>query len=453
MKKRPSHSALLTTLLLPGLCGSLAWSASEPLNPVTIEKEILRVSRGLQSVPDETWKGIAGNQISETYTIAQGDTLSDISKRLFGDAKYWPKIWALNNPVITNPHVIRPGKQIVFIAGSGTDLPSVEVKDAETPAPQESDATEEQPTPPEQASAPAPTEASQAPSNDTGPEPERKTRRPAKSREWADLPRQRWEHIPIVLPEQAEQVGLGRDIKEKLRISAAKITFDLKAVISSRPLENLGEIYASNSRSRGLSVGDKVFIHAKKGKLQLGQTYAITEEPVKILAARSSTEGYSHHLLGKVVVQDFIDGVYIGGIVFGSDLMTRGTFLIHQPAPIPLLNPIPGPRAMDAAVLVDRTYSTFTLAQHKQVYLDRGTADGVKPGMVFQIFSHEDPYNNVKFSSGKVHAEADIQVIQVSEHFSTGVITRSNEPILENAIASLVTEGKTAGANSPSTAQ
>lgn len=58
------------------------------------------------------WPGIAvAKEEPIIYTVKQGDTLWDISKRYIKDPFYWPSLWS-NNPDVGNPHLIYPGQKL-----------------------------------------------------------------------------------------------------------------------------------------------------------------------------------------------------------------------------------------------------------------------------------------------------------------------------------------------------
>src|SRR4051794_20218852 len=89
-----------------------------------------QAAKHLKPISDEKWKSIAGSKLTESYSVLKGDTLSGISRQLFGDPKYWPKIWAMNNNQIKNPHRIVPGNLIAFSPPTGNSLPEVSIETA-----------------------------------------------------------------------------------------------------------------------------------------------------------------------------------------------------------------------------------------------------------------------------------------------------------------------------------
>lgn len=67
--------------------------------------------------------------VERSYTIEKGDTLSQISKRFYGKAKFWRQIHEANRDAIPDPDRIFPGQTIV--------LPAIDVDgdgDADEPA-------------------------------------------------------------------------------------------------------------------------------------------------------------------------------------------------------------------------------------------------------------------------------------------------------------------------------
>lgn len=61
----------------------------------------------VQSGSSSTAPSAAG---ARTYTVAAGDSLSKIAKKLLGNANRWPEIHRVNKDVIKNPDLIHPGQ-------------------------------------------------------------------------------------------------------------------------------------------------------------------------------------------------------------------------------------------------------------------------------------------------------------------------------------------------------
>lgn len=85
--------------------------------------------------PLESWEQASASRQSETYKVQKTDTLWDLSRTLFGDPNYWPKIWALNSDEVLNPHEIDTWMQIRFYPGDLNEPPTVAVAEAPKAAP------------------------------------------------------------------------------------------------------------------------------------------------------------------------------------------------------------------------------------------------------------------------------------------------------------------------------
>lgn len=53
--------------------------------------------------------GAQGQKTERVYVVVQGDSLSKIAKKFYGNANSWKRIFEVNRDVIDNPDLIQPG--------------------------------------------------------------------------------------------------------------------------------------------------------------------------------------------------------------------------------------------------------------------------------------------------------------------------------------------------------
>ena len=63
-------------------------------------------------MPDETKTGGDAWDATQKYDVQQGDTLSKIAERFYGDPALYPKIFDANRDVLTDPNVIKVGQTL-----------------------------------------------------------------------------------------------------------------------------------------------------------------------------------------------------------------------------------------------------------------------------------------------------------------------------------------------------
>jgi len=419
---------VLTLFLMPGVLSTVSFGAIPP-RPVGVpEKESLALSKILKPIPDDVWEKIATTEKVPSYSISKGDTLFDISKKLFGEPKYWPKIWSYNNNSITNPHQIRPGVLLAFSGGTGTSLPSLT---ATTPltlvqtargqvAPVDALPSFEGMTPQEILAA--------------------KKRIPPT--EWKSFPRQRWETFGS-RPLPTEIDPLGFDTRNKIYFKPVK-DYEVEATVTSEMIEPLGKIVSSTAEGSHLSLNQTVFMDSVANGLQVGETYAISQEPTVL---RGSGEwgrvGYSYRLLGQVKILGVRDGVFVGKVRAGRHTIRRGDFLMPLPPRAKIQEPIPGPAQVEGLLFLDHEFSTYATSQTKLVFVDRGMDDGVQAGMIFRVYQHQDAHQGQKITESDFIIQGDLQVVQVSPRFCAAVVMRAASTIEEGSRVVLLTDVST----------
>ncbi len=372
--------------------------------PGSPEARVQEISSLLKPISNQQWAQIAGERSNQVYTITRGDTLYGISERIFGDGNYWPKIWALNNSRIMNPHLIYPGKEIAFYPGSGDALPGINIENVSP-------------------------EAAQA---------YQRLLTPAKRKptEWRELPRQRWEMVQLSLPRNIDPDGFDQSNRVQFYKSNG---YSLNATTSTQKIHPIGTIIKAKEASNMLSLANTVFIEAAE-EIEIGQEYTVTEQPIKIESPEKKRIAYSYVNFATVTIQAENNGIYVGKITESTLPFRRGAILITKIGKKHLPQMKEAEEEQGANMMVIPQLSTYTTAQHKQVFIDAGSEDGIEIGMVWRSFQEEDQASNKPIARQPTVSNANYLVIDVRETFCSAIIVSGNEPISTGQKVYLLTD-------------
>lgn len=323
--------------------------------------------------------------------IKTGDTLSQIAEANYGNWIKWKDLWKLNESTIPNPNLIYPGQRLSLL----TDEELAQYAQNSNNGSSASDAEE-------------------------GTIPSRP--RHGLSEEWRLLPLQNWEKFVFKMPSSVDPDGFDRRSKIYNRV-AEKTKADM--TIASDRIPILGEITHARSEYERMFLGDQVFIRPDE-TLQVGTTYSVTTGPQKITSKRDSRVGFGYDLTGKIRIIGVRDGIFIGTVTSIYYPIRRRQLLIPEVPDYRFPDAIPAPSAMAASVVIPEGAQEEMLGEEKVVYLDVGTQDGVKPGMIFRHYLHTDPYTNEPISAKDFLIESEIKVLSVQDKFSLGIILQSH---------------------------
>lgn len=271
------------------------------------------------------------------------------------------------------------------------------------------------------------------PESHFAPTPPTRRRTVVRGTEWKQLPRQSWE-MTVHVPEKPGPQKILDQVKSKVNLG-----FEASLFPSSEKLNPLGHIIGSNSESTYLGLYDLVYIEAKE-TLKVDSIYGIAPAPETLKSPRTGRKVFSYFISGRIKILGTKDDLYLGRIMANTDIISRGSLLIPMPPKVPELVPIAGSKATEALVIIDHRISTFATAQHKEVLIDKGSNDGIKPGMVFRAFDYFDPANKKKLTDSNLTIIADIMVTQVSTTFSSAVILHSRSTVTDFAKVVLLTD-------------
>lgn len=374
------------------------------------EENTKMLSRFVKPIPDSLWQSIASEKISETYEVSDGDTLYDISNRLFGDAKYWPKIWAVNNNRILNPHLIYPGIKIYFQSGSGND--------------------------PAQMGLSPLAENNSSEGGTSGSSDSLNYTQSGRSGEWKKLPRQTWEQVQFKAPPQVDPNGIDRRSIVNFK---APNGFHPSLFVKNEELFSSGSLKSSTQASNSLTMGDTVYIKSNES-LKIGSEYSIVEEPIKLRSKSTSDRGYGYVHLGTLKITRQIEELYEASIINAYFPIFRKAQIVEKIKKVKNPRPTPGPSEIPGYLITHKEVTSSDLTQHSYAIVDRGSRDGITPGMIFRAYQYEDPNTEKEITEHDIIFLADFMVIQVTDSFSTVLGINSISTVKEKSKVVLLTD-------------
>jgi hypothetical protein len=403
LRRTPSY-ALITLALALGAATAHA---------ETEEQHLARIAQKLKPISDSQWNEIAGSKTAETYDVVKGDTLWDISKRLFGNSFYWPKVWSLNNAAgLVNPHVIEPGQKLTFMPGSSESTPKLSASP---------ETTTTTPSAPKAAPRPGPVASG------------------SEMHEYDKIPPDRWapQKSDELLRKNYDAYGVDKDLKISI---PSRFVFRVPVIANDTTIPFLGEVVGSRRDGDGLSQHDTVFLKSNSQDLQVGSSYTVFSEPEFVRERKSDRSGYIYIATGEIKIVGVKDELYVGVITHAYDVISRGDRVYPL---LPLINdikPLPARVALEALTVFSSAAYTKQAAQFHFVHLDRGIEDGVQVGNVFRLYDYYDPVTRDKLTDADFLINADALVVHATAQFSTALVIRSRDTLSRGDFGVLLTD-------------
>lgn len=374
---------------------------------------------------DEDWNSLIGARQAERYTIERGDNLWGISKTLFGDGNYWPKVWSLNS-AITNPHLINPENNIRFVLGDESGPPVFTVTES----------TEEASEP-----AAAVAEKDEAeydrPANEAEPEiPQPLVRsRPVVKRLPPSLPI--WQDTT----KQGQYDDFGIDYGKR-KITEIQDVVPLAGYVVEESLNALGEIHEVEMGSTIASALQYVYVLIDPGTAQVGDTLLVIKNLGEVQSAHPSITGflgYSIEIQGEVqLVERLPDSDSKGGRDVYRAIVSKivnpvtvGSSLVKGKVEYVKLSET-GPRSQVVAQIVGGQY--FNLRQvygtESVAYINRGTNDGLAVGDILSVRENRMIRNPDTAVRSNVRPIGWLKVVKATANFATTIVVRAWSDIL-----------------------
>ncbi len=341
---------------------------------------------------------------SQEYTIQKGDTLWDLSQKFLANPWYWPKIWSLN-PQIENPHWIYPGNKLTIKGGAAGGPAQVEAPGEQQPGT-------------ENASAQANGEenGAQGDSSQLG-----------------------------VSGSAQESAEAAQVVTSSGRLSfqpPAVVTVLAPGLVSQEEIDNAGVIDSSFEEKGMISVYDTAYVRFKQpDQVRVGDRLTLFRPAGEITNPKTGEKvAIRTETVGEAKVVAINNGIHTVQITGERFEVERGYLARPWADESRRLAPKANGRALDGMILGHAGDTLSSFATGQQVFIDKGSKDGVELGNTFTVVVHGDGLGSTSqhlesFTQSEAVAQASrhdpdeaiglVMVIDARDNISTAIIVHS----------------------------
>jgi LysM repeat protein len=414
------------------------------------EKKLLELSKFVQKkITPKEWDDISIKAKLEKYEVQKGEYLWKISQKLFGSGFYYSKIWALN-PQISNPHEIEPGTVLTFDTGDSDTLPNIQVGEF----------TDEE--------GDTPVTASGGGSVDSKPGwiAERKKLidqgvyfQFASEETYEDLARLEKQQknneyekydpplSDVAIKEPSDQYdSTGFDKNSKI-VFNYKEGFFLNTFVTTNVVQDLGEIKATPKEAVFIHKYDTIYVtFDKSAKVKPGDMFSVYTTGGEVKNIISDRSGFVYTTTAQIKTVRKIDDVWECMVIDQSGIVQRKDRITVYTPKIGKIARTYSKRSVEAAIIGSYRESLTGIAYGDVVYLDRGRADGVELGNLFEVYSFVDRGTQRKITPSPTYKIGELTVINITDNFATALVTNSSNEMIMGSIAITKTQEEAAKA-------
>jgi hypothetical protein len=416
------------------------------------ERNLLELATSVQGqVSNNEWNELATQAKVSSYTVVKDDWLFKISKRLFGSGFYYPKIWALNQ-FITNPHLIEPGMVLSFTTGSGDRAPEIKLGDFSE--------AEIKAAPGASTAAVAAVSTSDNDFSVWGDEAkpdwlaERKSlvdqgvfgqystsdtmkdlenaRRIALVKEYENYepPQSQVQSIPA---NDYDKSGFD---KSSRIVFNTKEGFYLNTFVTNNPVQDFGKIDSGPDENVFFTLNDHMFLTIDESVNVLpGDRFSIYSAEGKVKHDNSDREGFKYSITGQIRIIAKVADKWEAKLEETIGVIQRNDRITVYTPKIDRITKTFNGRLIEAAVIATHAGIQQAISFGDVVYVDRGRADGVEMGNVFEIYGFKDRMNKRIIARQPVYKAGELTVITLTDNFATCLVSSSVRDFYKGDIA------------------
>lgn len=227
----------------------------------------------------------------------------------------------------------------------------------------------------------------------------------------------------VIVPKNYDKTGFDRSSRIAYSF---KEGFYLSTFLSTNIVQDLGYLANGPDENIWFSTLDHAYVKFDESINAIaGDKYSVYTSGGLIKQENSDRQGYKYSIVGQIKLIRQIEDKWEVEFIEVSGTPQRGDRITVYTPKIERITRTYNSRLIEAAVMTGYEPGQNILGYGDVIYLDRGRADGVEMGNVFEIYGFKDRLTKRRITPQPTYKIGELTVITLTDNFATAIVTNS----------------------------
>jgi hypothetical protein len=229
--------------------------------------------------------------------------------------------------------------------------------------------------------------------------------------------------------------NLGFDKNSRIFFSY-KEGFYLSTFLSMNIVQDFGVINSGPDENVFFTTADRAYVKFDESVKPLpGDMFSVYTAGGQVTHKNSDRKGYKYSITAQIKVIRKVEDLFEVEFVEVSGTPQRGDRITAYTPKIDRITRTYSSRMIEAAIMGAYEGGQNLMSYGDVVYIDRGRADGVEMGNVFDVYGFKDRLTGRNIADQPTYKVGELTVITLTDNFATALVTGARRDFYSGAIA------------------
>jgi hypothetical protein len=223
--------------------------------------------------------------------------------------------------------------------------------------------------------------------------------------------------------EEYDQVGFDKNAKITYNF---KEGFYLNTFVSSNIVQDFGKVESAIQSKTLFTQYDTIYVRFDENiDVVAGDKFSIYSAAGEVSHENSDRTGFKYTIVASIQTKQKHGSLWECDIIESSGVLQRSDRVTVYTPKIERITKTFNSRLIESVLMGafegHREFASFG----DVIYLDRGRADGVEMGNVFEVYGFKDHATQKNITDNPTYKNGEVTIISLTDNFATGLVTQS----------------------------